>query len=348
MYNVTMKGILKEDYIVITEKKDLSKLYSKGGFGKVMPQGKLRLNLVEGAYLLEKKKIKIIYDDEEISFSSFFDEHVKADSRFEHRYMAYRDLKKRGYRIRCCREGNFDFSLISKQSGDNTREMFVSVWSERERFHLDIIKELYNNIKIPFWIAVVDEEGDVTYYEVLKPDLGGDIKMKYQNLGLGILIKNHVFIFDKDASSILLREGFFGKPFSGGLQLSLIEAIYLSEKNVIEIEYNRRDLKFGELVEIAKKQQPDIEIRYKVYSDLKTRGLSVKTGFKFGTNFRAYERDPHKFHAEYLIDVVDSRFESSWPIVSRAVRLAHSVKKLYTFAMVDDGIDYLSIRRIRP
>ena len=98
-----------------------------------------------------------------------------------------------------------------------------------------------------------------------------------------------------------------------------------------------------------KDQQPDIDLRFNVFKDLKKRGLLVKTGFKFGAHFRAYTTKPDHTHAEYLIHVVDSDFKSSWAEISRAVRLAHSVNKEIVFAKVDETkIVYIKFGRLRP
>jgi len=43
------------------------------------------------------------------------------------------------------------------------------------------------------------------------------------------------------------------------------------------------------------------------------------------------------------------RTTSSWPpVLSRAVRLAHSVRKQMVFAYPDEGVRYLEIKRLKP
>jgi tRNA-intron endonuclease len=97
------------------------------------------------------------------------------------------------------------------------------------------------------------------------------------------------------------------------------------------------------------KLQPDIKLRLIVFKDLKKRGLIVKTGFKFGAHFRAYEKKPDETHAEYLVHVVEKNFKSIWAEISRAVRLAHTVNKEIVFARVDKNkIDYIKFGRLRP
>ena len=90
-------------------------------------------------------------------------------------------------------------------------------------------------------------------------------------------------------------------------------------------------------------------MRFTVFSDLKRRGLIVKTGFKFGAHFRAYTKKPDDIHAEFLIHVIEYNFSSIWAEISRAVRLAHSVNKEIIFARVyDHEIDYIKLGRLRP
>ena len=82
---------------------------------------------------------------------------------------------------------------------------------------------------------------------------------------------------------------------------------------------------------------------------MKKNGLIVKTGFKFGSHFRAYTKKPGETHAEYLIHAVNADFKSLWSEISRAVRLAHSVNKEIIFAKVNKNyIDYIKFGRLRP
>src|SRR5581483_6209979 len=76
-----------------------------------------------------------------------------------------------------------------------------------------------------------------------------------------------------------------------------------------------------------KEVEPALEARLRVYADLRQRGLIGKTGFKFGTHFRAYEARPEEEHAPYLVQAVAEGYRSPWEAIARAVRLGHSVRK---------------------
>ena len=86
-----------------------------------------------------------------------------------------------------------------------------------------------------------------------------------------------------------------------------------------------------------------------MYDDLRERGLVVKTGFKYGTHFRAYDQDPGREHARFLVHAVPRDHETSWPELSRAVRLAHGVRKELVFGAADEaGVEYIELERLRP
>ncbi|MDH2905385.1 MAG: tRNA-intron lyase, partial [Methanomassiliicoccales archaeon] len=84
-----------------------------------------------------------------------------------------------------------------------------------------------------------------------------------------------------------------------------------------------------------------------VYDDMKNRGFIVKTGFKYGSHFRAYDADPEKAHAKFLVHAVSPGYAATWPEISRAVRLSHGVRKeiLFARAAASGVTGYLELKR---
>ena len=76
----------------------------------------------------------------------------------------------------------------------------------------------------------------------------------------------------------------FGKIEADFLHLSLIEACYLQEKARLNIYENDVKCSVGYLIDLIKGY--DLYGKYIVYRDLKDRGYVIKTGFKYGTEFR--------------------------------------------------------------
>ncbi|KAA8922839.1 tRNA-intron lyase [Thermoplasma sp.] len=82
-----------------------------------------------------------------------------------------------------------------------------------------------------------------------------------------------------------------------------------------------------------------------VYSDLINRGCIVKTGFKYGANFRVYLGMDSQ-HAEYLVSVMSG--EERWYAISRGVRVASSVRKTMIYADIyKNEVRYVALKRVK-
>lgn len=337
-----ISGELVKEKIIVKKPKDAGRLYNRSHFGKMKSNGYLELDLLEGIFLKGEDKIRIFQEKQDLDFQELVKIAVKMISNFDKKYLIFKDLRARGHAIKLCKNEKISFLDFKSQ-------FFVSTFSERDIFDIDEIVKLVKVVekeKSELWFALVDEEGDITYYRVSIVDLIGKNKEKIYPKSKGILLKNRVIIFDKKISADMLEKEFYGKPFGAGLQVSIVEALFLYEKGFIEILSEE-----GKKITKAKleKLQPDLNLRLKVFKDLKKQGMIVKTGFKFGTHFRAYSSKPDETHAEYLIHVVEKGFISNWAEISRAVRLAHSVNKEIVFARLEKNtINYVRFGRLRP
>jgi len=342
-----ISGELLKDKIIVKKPKDAGRLYNKSHFGKIVSGNKLELDLLEGVFLVGEKKIVIFKNKKKIDFEKLTKITAKKIPDFEVKYHTLKDLRNRGHAIKIYeKDEKFNFYNFNQT-------FFVSTHSERDFLMIDeavdLIKKAEKNKK-ELWLGILDEEGDLTYYSMSLMDLKGNNKEHIFEKTKGFLLKNRIVIFDKNASNNLHKKEFYGKPFGEGLQLSIVESMYLQDKKIIDIfTVDDKSVSKQNLLNIFKKQQPDIKLRFSVFKDLKKRGLLVKTGFKFGAHFRAYTKKPEDTHAEYLIHVVSKGFKSTWAEISRAVRLAHSVNKEIAFARVDKNkIDYIKFGRLRP
>jgi tRNA-intron endonuclease len=181
----------------------------------------------------------------------------------------------------------------------------------------------------------------------------------------GELIKNRVVIWEASAVGLYDESG-YGKPMPDEkpkrLELELAEAVYLLEKEKIKVfvkqKSRKKALKFKDLFNLASKDIDGFAAQYAVYKDLRTRGYLVKTGFKFGTHFRVYDRGvklrrgpkaPHE-HTKWIVHAVAEESAFSLPELSRAVRLAHNIRATMLWAVVDKESDvtYYLLQRITP
>lgn len=347
---VEMRAKISGDKVVVDNER-LANTLNARGYGRLFDEEKLELSPVEAMYLMEKKKLKI-FDGKDLEEEEVFDKFSHVDERFGHKFIVYRDLRKRGYRVKCfhdLKNEGVDYRLKPKRP--QQRDIFVVCAGEREEFTIDRMVgyiERIDPLIEELWVGVVDEEGEVTYYKIEEIEPKG----KFEDVGglhcRGILLRDLVMVKVKGDEKKIFEQGFYGSLSNGEISISLIEALYLVSRGILDVYRHNRKLGSPELIEISKAYQPDIEIRYQVYKDLRERNVCVKTGYKFGTHFRAYERDPRRYHAEYLIDVVKPDFKSTWPNMSRGIRLAHSVRKVYVLAVVSEKIRYISMERIKP
>ena len=346
-----MMAEIEDGRVMVYDRKTVNRL-SLRGYGALMDERYLELHPVEALYLVEERKLRVKENGEVLDEEGLFSRFASIDSRFEQRFVVYRDLRKRGYKINCfheLREKGLDYYLKPKR--EDQKDIFAVSINEREEFNIkDVLSYLRSLDPLieELWMAVVDEEGDITYYKVYEVKPKGNLKDVENIRCRGSLLKHLVIVKEREVGKELSRQAFYGNLTDSGLTLSLIEALHLLDREVLDVYSRDEKIDREDIIKIARSFQRDFEIRYKVYKDLKEKGLCVKTGYKFGTHFRAYERDPNRYHAEYLIDAVTDSFKSSWSNISRGVRLAHSVRKLYVLAVLSEKIRYVGMERIRP
>ncbi|HMB45167.1 MAG TPA: tRNA-intron lyase [Candidatus Methanoperedens sp.] len=350
---MALKGKLSIDSVLL-EKQAIEELHNKSYYGR--PKGDiLEISLPESAFLIYMEKIRVEFEGKEIGFEDFF---LKASSilkNFELLYIVYKDLRERGYYVQ---PGVTGFRVYPRggHPGKTPAEFFVFVTSERIPLLLSQLRlhlETVGNLKKRLVVGIVDEDSDITYYEVKKTSPSGTYEPGLKKgLSKASLLEDRVMVWDKDASLVLQRDGFFGKPMDEGhLQLSLIESCYLLNKEILEIENrNHMLLDFRMFTKTASNIESDFMIKYAVYEKLRNNGLVPKTGFKFGTHFRVYKKidDMKKLpHSDYLVHAVEQGHIFSLQQLSRAVRLANSVRKEMIYGTVDSQVDFFIIGRMR-
>lgn len=175
----------------------------------------------------------------------------------------------------------------------------------------------------------------------------------------GELLEHRVVIWDKKVFDEPQESG-FGKVVEDRLELSLVEAMFLIEKKKLKVRIKgkKRSMKKKDFYDYAIKNERNFHARFIVYSDLRERGFVVKTGFKFGCDFRVYARGvkikkgpkaAHE-HTKWVVHAIPEEFSCSFPELSRAVRLAQNIRTEMIWAVVDSegDVTYYGIKRITP
>ncbi len=171
------------------------------------------------------------------------------------------------------------------------------------------------------------------------------------------MLEEEKAIAEKDAEHVY-EPGYYGKQIGNRLELALVEALLLLKRGRIRVLNDGKQLTFQELYSHAARLDKRFPHKYRVYEDLRERGLLVRTGFKFGCDYRVYERGVQlkkgpksaKEHTKWIVFSVPEDFTMSFQELSRSVRLAHNIRARMLWAIVDNEGDctYYIIQRMKP
>jgi tRNA-intron endonuclease, archaea type len=167
------------------------------------------------------------------------------------------------------------------------------------------------------------------------------------------LVEDKVLCEDCDEARELYNTSRFGAIKRKKLELSLIEAFYLMEKEkIVVLDGRNKPMSSESYMKKARKREPNFWIRYSVFSDFRDRGYIIKTALKFGADFRVYDRGvkPGEDHAKWVVFPVSEGNTLTWHEFSAKNRVAHSTKKRLLLGIVDAEGDvvYYETRWIRP
>lgn len=129
----------------------------------------------------------------------------------------------------------------------------------------------------------------------------------------------------------------FGERKEGKIIYSSYEAYYLYNRKDCEIVNNNKVLNNIEILRHFLRSDKDFNLKYSVYSTLRSRGYIVKTGLKFGGEFRVYEKH-NLVHAKWICYSVKSSRKISWEDIISKARVSHSTAKKLLIAIVDEDV----------
>lgn len=169
-----IKAIFSSDS-VYSNKKLAFELHAQSRFGE-QKEGKIIYSLPEALYLVEKGKMEVSEGRKKLSFEKLMQEAKKIDSRITVKYAVFRDMRNRGYIIKTALKFGAEFRVYDKGKfpGEEhakwilypVKEQDVLTWHE-----FSAKNRVAHSTKKNLLIGIVDEEGDVTYYQVswIKP-----------------------------------------------------------------------------------------------------------------------------------------------------------------------------------
>ena len=156
-----------------------------------------------------------------------------------------------------------------------------------------------------------------------------------------LLAHRRVVTEHSEAARKLLRKEFGKKLPDRRVQLSFLESLYLVErKTLVVVDAQKKSVSFDRLLRLAKQGTKDFWMSYVVFRDLRNQGYVVKTGLRFGADFRVYAQTTKRTrHAKWIVHPVRESQTLTWREFSAKNRVAHSVQKHLLIAVVDDEED---------
>ena len=151
------------------------------------------------------------------------------------------------------------------------------------------------------------------------------------------LIGNKITSNSKAAVNLQFSQN-FGKRNKDSIVYMLVETIYLREKGIMEV-FDLKDKKIRNKKLLRKfiKIDKDVILKYNAYKNLRERGYIPKTALKYGADFRVYEKKSG--HSKWICFVASERKGFTWQEFSSKNRVAHSTKKNFLIAIVDEEND---------
>ena len=300
------RAICSDIVFTITYEKSPSFIINKYKLGR-FGTGILYLNPYECMFLYTKGKI--VPENTSLNNTGILLERLGSDENFLDEFIVYEILKSHGLYVKF--EGS---SLYYRRTPRDDFKGPVRVIREDHTMDFSV---MFNNGSCIY--AALDDDNDVTVF----------ISEPWNETGENDFViergKNIRNLFRTPIAETSEVPEWFGNYIGGVKFLNQYEAAILSE--------NGPDRK------------TDQEIVQKVYNDLISRKFIVKTGFKYGSNFRIYSRTIEE-HADFLVHVLDGPEE--WYKISRGIRVAQGVKKEMIFAgKIGDRLEYIKLKRVR-
>jgi tRNA-intron endonuclease, archaea type len=317
-------------------------LYEQSGYGRPDGDG-LRLSPEETLYLFHRQKIEVPDYTFDTLFSEFCDH-----PNFMRSFLVYRDLRERGYVVQT---GPHDFRVFRRgeKPGKGESLYLVRVLSERDPIRFwKLIEEVIvsRNMRKQYVLAVVDDEDELTYYEIKLPKLADACTT------LPALSRHDAVLVGKSAM-VRARAGTdlelagYGKRLDPErLILTPVELLYLMGKGTITLVRGTETVSPVEFLAIACDTDQELAIKNSVYNELRSHDYAPRTGYKFGHHFRVY--CGKSIHSDLLVHAVEKEAVLPMSVISRSVRMAHSVKKKMFFGAVhSSGIQFVEFARIK-
>lgn len=165
-------GTLHGAHVTLENTDRARDLNAQGQHGTMLAGGRVRLNLYEAAYLEERGKLRVLdARGKALDHVRLLRAGAKLEKAFPVKYAVFADLRGRGYLVRTALKYGADFRVYDrgvKPGEDHAKWIVYPVHESGVMTWYDLAAKnrVAHSTKKRLLLAIVDDEGDVTYLEL--------------------------------------------------------------------------------------------------------------------------------------------------------------------------------------
>ena len=202
------------------------------------------------------------------------------------------------------------------------------------------------NMRKQYVLAVVDDEEELTYYEIKLQKLADACAPPFTIAPCEAVLVGKSAMVRVSPPSDLEKAGFGKRLDEERLMISPVELLYLMGEESVLATKDGKSFTPAEYFTFAKESDQELAAKDKVYTELRRHDFVPRTGYKFGHHYRVY--CGKNVHSDMLVHAIEKEAVMPMSVISRSVRMAHSVKKKMLFGCVHTtGIQFVEFARIK-
>jgi len=156
--------------IISSNTSEAHALHKKSCFGEPVGE-KIQYSLSEAFFLVEKEKMEIFSINKKISKKELINKFKIIDRKIQIKYPVFKDLREKGYIVKTALKFGAEFRVYDKGERPGKKHakwiVFTDYESKRLTWHEFSAKNrVAHSTKKNLLLSIVDEEGDISYYEV--------------------------------------------------------------------------------------------------------------------------------------------------------------------------------------
>jgi len=142
----------------------------KSNFGEPVGE-KIQYSLSEALFLTENKRMEVFQKKRKLTFKELINKSHRIDKRISIKYPVFKSLRERGYIVKTALKFGADFRVYEKGAKPGKKHAKWVVFCDHEAksftWHdFSAKNRVAHSTKKNLLLAIVDDEEDVSYYEV--------------------------------------------------------------------------------------------------------------------------------------------------------------------------------------